>query len=401
MEHRIVKAGWVQKRSAFLKQWRRRWLVLYETNLCTYKTKDNTQKATMVLYISEITEAVPVVLEIEKDFCFKVVCEEEYYMTVENDKELCLWLNLINYIRQGKNVSLFDAPHFSRESKAMSDESLITSFTQVKNILSQREDEMLKVLKETYDDYKIRAEEEHQVLSESLTKEIENCKIITESLSSEATVLSKIQQIQKLTKDRHNFKPFDNINEAKLKISLDQDLISKITRPNIKVSLKSPAEKYVRRTGITRALKWRYTGNRMDALTFTVNHDIELVGIGICGPYKPQGIITVKEFQVLKGQASNSPIVYRQSYPVTIKFNPDESVHRINIDQSVLIKSETKYSVVFIIEGSHTYKCVDCFTQVDRETTWKFFSTNFSQNHQTNRCDSTCGPIADFYYIIN
>ena len=401
MEERLIKAGWVSKRSAYLKQWRKRWLVLREGSLCTYKTKDVSQKATMILPIPDITEAVPSVLEIERDFCFKVVCDEEYYMTVESDKELCLWLNLINHIRQGRNISLFDAPHFSRESKALSDESLITSFTCIKEIIIQREEELLNTLKEAYDDYKGKAEEEHHILSESLTKEIENCKIVTESLSSEASVLSKIQQIQRLTRNKHGFQPFDNINEAKLKISLDQEVVSKITRPNIKIALKSPAEWCVRRTTITRALKWRYTGNRIDALTFSVSHDVELVGVGICGPYKAGGTITVKEFQVLKGQSSNSPVVYRHASPVVIKFHPDESVHRVNVEDSLMVKKDCKYTVTFIIEGSHTYKCVDCLAQAEGQVNWNFFTTNFSQNQQTNRCDATCGPIADFHYILN
>jgi PH domain. len=255
MEERIIKAGWVHKRSAYLKQWRRRWLVLSETSLSTYKSKDISQRATMQLLVSSITEAVPSVLEVEKDFCFKIVCEDEFFMTVESDKDLCLWLNLINHVRLGRNISIFDSPNFSRESKALSDESLITSFSQIKGIINQREADILSQLEITYDDYKIRAEEEHKILAESLGKEIENCKIITESLSSDASVLSKIQQIQRLTKDRHNFKPFDNINEAKLKISLDQSTVSKITRPNIKIALKSPSEYFVRRTAITRALK--------------------------------------------------------------------------------------------------------------------------------------------------
>ena len=209
----------------------------------------------MNLSIYDITEAVPTVLEIERDFCFKIICKEEYYMTVDSDKELCLWLNLLNHVRQGRNISLFDAPHFSRESKAMSDESLITSFTQIKGILNEREEEMMNSFKEFYSNYKNKAEEEHKILSDSLSKEIENCKIIADSLSSEEPVLAKIQRIQRLTKDKHTFQPFDNINEAQLRINIDPDMVSKITRPNIKVSLKSPAEWSVRRTGITRALK--------------------------------------------------------------------------------------------------------------------------------------------------
>ena len=401
MEERIVKAGWIHKRSAYLRQWRKRWLVLRESSLSTYKSKDVSQNSTMYLTLNDISEAVASTLEFDRDFCFKVVSDAEYYMTVDSDKEMCIWLNLINHIRLGRNISVFDAPHYSREVKALSDESLITSFSSTKSIINERETEMMEELVKTYDKYRIKAEEEHKLLTETLSIEMENCKIIADSLKSEASVLSKIQQIQRLTKIRQNFRPFDNINESKLQISVDAEVVPRLIRPNIKVSLKSQAEMSIRRTKITRALKWRYTGNRIDALTFSVSHDIELIGVGICGPYKAGGQITVKEFQVLRGNLSNSPALYRNSSPITIKYNPDESVHVLSIEDPVPIKSETKYTVSFIIDGSHTYKCVDCDSAVDAQASWKFFNTIFSQNHQTNRCDTTCGPIADFHFILS
>jgi hypothetical protein len=401
MEERIVKAGWVHKRSAYLKQWRKRWLVLRETSLSTYKTKDLGQNSTMFLTLADVSEAVASTLEFDRDFCFKVVADAEYFMTVESDKDMCIWLNLINHIRLGRSISAFDAPHYSREVKALSDESLITSFTQTKSIINERESEMMEELVRTYEKNRIKAEEEHQILTETLSVEMENCRIIAESLKSDAPVLMKIQQIQRLTKMRQDFRPFDNINESKLQISVDSEVIPKLIRPNIRVSLKSQAEMNIRRTKITRALKWRYTGNRIDALSFSVSHDIELIGVGICGPYKPGGQIIVKEFQVLRGNSSNSPALYRSSAPITIKFNPDDSVHFIQIDDPIAIKSETKYTVYFVIDGSHTYKCVDCDSVVEAQVTWKFFNTSFSQNHQTNRCDTTCGPIADFHYLLS
>jgi hypothetical protein len=401
MEERVVKAGWIHKRSAYLRQWRKRWLILRESSLSTYKSKDITQNSTMYLSLNDISEAVASTLEFDRDFCFKVVSDAEYYMTVDSDKEMCIWLNFINHIRLGRNISAFDAPHYSREVKALSDESLITSFSSTKSIINERESEMMEELIKTYDKYRIKAEEEHKALTESLSIEIENCRIIAESLKSEASVLSKIQQIQRLTKIRQNFRPFDNINESKLQISVDSEVVSKLIRPNIRVALRSQAEMSIRRTKITRALKWRYTGNRIDALTFSVSHDIELIGVGICGPYKAGGQITVKEFQVLRGSSSNSPALYKNSGPISIKYNPDESVHILTIEDPVSVKSETKYTVSFIIDGSHTYKCVDCDSAVDAQVSWKFFNTTFSQNHQTNRCDTTCGPIADFHFILS
>lgn len=401
MDSRIVKAGWVYKRSEFLKQWRKRWLVLRESTLCTYKTKDLRGNPTMNLNIPEITEAVASVLEFERDFCFKVVSLKDYFMTVESDKELCIWLNLINHIRLGRSISVFDAPHYSREVKAQSDESLITSFSHTKALINEREEWLIKQLADTYQLYKTRAEEEHKILSESLALEMENCQIVGDSLRSDFSVLQKIQQIQKLTKMRQKFMPFDNINESKLQISIDPDVITKVLRPNIKVMLKSQGEIMVRRTKFTRALKWRYTGTRIDALTFAVSHDIELLGVGICGPYKQGGQIIIREFQILRGNSSNSSVIYKTNSPITIKFSQEDHVHKISIDSQVVLKAESKYTVFFAIDGSHTFKCVDCESVIEGQATWKFFNTIFAQSHQTNRCDTTCGPIADFYYSLS
>lgn len=399
MEERVIKAGWVHKRSAYLKQWRKRWLVLKNSSLSTFKSKDLTQAPTMNLSIADITEAVASVLEFERDFCFKILSGSEYFMIVESDKEMCLWLNLINHVRLGRSFLTFNAPHYSREVKAQSDESLITSFSQTKAILNEREAELTNDLFQFYEKYKLKAEDEHKILNETLNMEIQNCETIASSLGNQESILDKIQQIQKLTKVSQKFQQFDSINESKLQLTLEPNTVEKLIRPFVKISLKSQAELSIRRSWITRALKWRYTGSRIDALTFSVSSDIELVGVGICGPYKSGGQIIIKEFQVLKGNSSNSPTLYRNSEPIIIKYDPEESVHRIRIEDPIFIKKESKYTVIFVIEGSHTFKCVDCLAVVEKEATWKFFNTNFSQSHHTNRCDVTCGPIADFYYL--
>ena len=84
-----------------------------------------------------------------------------------------------------------------------------------------------------------------------------------------------------------------------------------------------------------------------------------------------------------------------------MQYNPDQSTYKIVTEHPILIKKDVKYTAHFIIEGSHTYKCVDCLTNVEgaNQCVWTFFNTIFAQNYQTNRCDIVCGPIADFYYI--
>ena len=85
-----------------------------------------------------------------------------------------------------------------------------------------------------------------------------------------------------------------------------------------------------------------------------------------------------------------------------MQYNPEFSTFKINMESHVLIKRDTKYTVYFLIEGAHTYKCVDCLSNVEgpNRVIWTFMNSIFSQNHQSNRCDTVCGPIADFYFMI-
>lgn len=112
---------------------------------------------------------------------------------------------------------------------------------------------------------------------------------------------------------------------------------------------------------------------------------------------------TIKEFQILKGNSTSANCVYRHSQKTTISYVPDQSVFKILLEAPITISKSQKYSVFLIIEGSHTYKCVDCLQTITGHSNikWDFENTLFSQTHQNNRCDIVCGPIADFYYIID
>ena len=63
-----------------------------------------------------------------------------------------------------------------------------------------------------------------------------------------------------------------------------------------------------------------------------------------------------------------------------------------------MLEKGRKYSVVFSMSGSHTFKCVDCNSKVKGVVNWSFYNTVFTKPELNNRCDVMCGPIADFYY---
>jgi hypothetical protein len=45
----IINQGWIYKRSRHLKRWRKRWMVLTPTYLCTYKTEDKKGRTEHIL----------------------------------------------------------------------------------------------------------------------------------------------------------------------------------------------------------------------------------------------------------------------------------------------------------------------------------------------------------------
>ena len=127
MESKIVKAGWIEKRSQYLKKWRKRWLVLDNLALSTYKSDRDQSKSTMEIPLQQIIDASPSSSENSHDNGFIIsTTTEKYHLRTLNDSEMCAWLNLISHLRSGNRISSFGSPNYYHESKALSDESLIT-----------------------------------------------------------------------------------------------------------------------------------------------------------------------------------------------------------------------------------------------------------------------------------
>jgi PHR domain/PH domain len=403
METQIIKSGWVEKRSQYLKKWRRRWLVLMTSSLCTYKSETETNKATMMIPLNEITDASPNISDTSNEYSFTITTiSERFAMRTFYDSDMCAWLNLINHSRQGNKISCFGSANYYHESKVLSDESLITSFTKMKELLAKREEELLQNLQEIYKIYVDKATQEHQAIAELYRQETDQYNLITSVLDKNSNEIDKIREIQEVTSSYIIAKDLESFNVSKLQVAIQEDNLEKLIKTNIKVCLGNPAEVMIRRTSITRALKWRYTGERIDAITFSVTKDIKLTAVGVCTPYKFGRVTYIKEFQILKGGSTSSNSIYRHSQRVSMQHNPENSIYKVAVENPVLIRRDNKYTVYFLIEGAHTYKCVDCIANVEgpERIVWSFFNSIFSQNHQSNRCDTVCGPIADFYFMI-
>lgn len=396
-----LKSGWIEKRSQYLRTWRQRWLVLSPLVLETYKNPSDQDRATMSLDIFSIEEAVPCEFEIPKDHCFRITIQEtRYYIATQSDQEMCTWLNMINHARRAQSAPFFSISCM-QEKKATSEVCLITTFSKLKELLQEREEEIIEELEKCQGNYIQKVEQELKDISKILEVENKNYDKYKEINSKEDSMINKIRKIQASRRNNLSFKEFDSLNCSQLNVSIQEDLLKNLINFSTKVSLVNPLEVSIRRTNITRALKWRYTGERIDTLTFMVSQDIKLTGVGLCAPYKHGGMVTVKDFQVLKGKNTNSSSVYKNSNRLNISYSPEVSVCKVPIANGIKIKRQTWYSVTFCIEGDHTYKCVDCSQKVvgPGDVEWEFANTTFHQSHQNNRCDIVCGPIADFYYM--
>ncbi|CAG9312619.1 unnamed protein product [Blepharisma stoltei] len=397
-----IKTGWIEKKSHYLKKWRKRWLVLDENYLRTYKFPYQFDKSTATIRVSAITDASPYLNETSKDFCFKISTPtRQYLISATSDVDMIGWLNLINHARKSPQVPNFSSFNCLYERKALSEVSLISSFSKFKEILNNREQELIDVLDEAYQSTIEEAKIESCHLDKILQKETESYQAFQGILSSNDSIVNKIRAIQKIPAQNLNFKKFDYIEGVDIKVSVHEENLKKVISSNIEVCWENPQEVKVRRTTITRALKWRYTGERMDSLSFSVSEDVMLTGVGICMPYKFGGLTQVKDFQVLKGNSSASAVAYKHPHKFSMQFSPDESVFKVSMERPVNLVKGNKYTVMFCIEGSHTFKCVDCMQIVvgPGNVNWEFENTVFAQNHQSNRCDTVCGPIADFYYV--
>lgn len=402
METQIIKSGWVEKCSNFLKKWRKRWLVLTGVSLRTYKSENDQTKSTMNLELKFIIDIYPTGSSNSQEFIFTILFgSKKYNLRTSVECERLAWLNLINLTRQGNRVYSFSSPNYYHESKVLSDISLITSFTKMKEILMSREEEMLSNLDEIYGLYIEKANREHEEISKMYEKVSHNYEGISKVLNNNSEIINKVREVQNYSKHHLNSKDFDSFNVSKLMVSIPEENIEKVLKSSINVTLGNPSERMIRRTHITRALKWRYTGERIDAITFSVNRDIFLTGVGVCTPYKPNRKTFIKEFQVLKGNSTNGAQLYRHTQKMTMENSSEQSVFKMVIDSPVRIKRDSKYTVYIINEGAHTYKCVDCVSSLEgpEKVVWTFVNSIFAQSHQSNRCDTVCGPIADFYYI--
>lgn len=270
----------------------------------------------------------------------------------------------------------------------------------MKQCLQHRETELLALYENTHKAEEASAGDAAMQLAAAETSEVRNYSEILAILHSEGNKVRALRQMKALESATELQSDWE-LPAQGLSVKILEEKLRRIISETAAVQIVNSEEATARRTSITRALKWRYTGERLDALSFTVSCDVYLTAVSVCRPYKCGELAYINSFCTLKGDRTDSPAVYKHRSRETMQYNAESSVFKLQLASPLLLSRRQVYSVVFCIQGASTYKCVECYPELEVPgIKWKFLHTTFAPGHLNNRCDVMCGPIADFSYII-
>lgn len=391
----VVKAGWVRKRSAYLRKWRSRWLVLTPTLLVAYKTQGEGKTVTMKVALRDIVE-----MELDAaDTCLRLVTSSRiYFLSCPTD--LPSWATAIQQTRSLPHRQHTEHLSLSRQHCEM---SLFTFFNSLNFLMSER----LNILIDTHTKAKlVTLETAKKAVSEfeSAATNFETTFMRFQAIyrNTEIGLWEKLQLLKAFKPDNNVYKELDEVIESKPSVSLPLLLPVVLLNRGLKLEIVSNEERRVRRAPTTRALKWDYNGERIDALSFSASKDITLTGVGICRPYKPYGLLRTREVKVLVGLTTRSPVAYSGNADEYIDYIEGESVYRLHFHPAPQLRANSIYTLTLQLTGSNSFKCVDCSRILDTgAVTWTFMNTVFQEPDISNRSDEVCGPIADFYYMLS
>jgi len=401
MEAKGEKVGWVEKRSAYLKQWRLRWMVLASACLCTYKTENTAEAPTERIPLVAILEISHQLGDVQRPHCFKISTKGRLFIISAALYETAIdWVNTI----QTAVLQLESPSSQLVERQKQSQQTLQSTFCALQSIVNERETSLRAELETAHVVTLAKAREELSAFNKAAEEVESNFEAFMEIQGrTDLDIIQKLRLMNALSKEGGAFGEFDRLTDSSAKVFVPSKAhIDEITAGCIAVALANPFEYRARRTCITRALKWRYNGERIDALTLTVSKPILLTGIGFCRPCKSTGTTLTKLLKVSQGTSTSSSPVYTHQSPTVLVSDPRESVQKVVLSPPVALKSGVHYTVVVKLDGSTTYKCVDCYKTLatEGEVGWTFSTALFPPTDQSNRTDVVCGPIADFYYML-
>eukprot|EP00825_Cyclidium_porcatum_P025185 TRINITY_DN27447_c0_g1_i1.p1 TRINITY_DN27447_c0_g1~~TRINITY_DN27447_c0_g1_i1.p1 ORF type:complete len:127 (+),score=21.39 TRINITY_DN27447_c0_g1_i1:85-465(+) len=92
----IIKEGWLDKESKYLKQWRQRWFVLTPNTLYTFKEQKIYKSPTEIIPLKQVTTIKSTDDETNKSNSFKIeVQDRKFYMAASTNHEKEQWIGAI------------------------------------------------------------------------------------------------------------------------------------------------------------------------------------------------------------------------------------------------------------------------------------------------------------------
>lgn len=378
-----------------LKMWRKRWLVLTSQTLSSFKSDAPGEKHTEHIQLASVV-AVSTDMNAGRDNVFFIELKTQKFLVATSSPDVTT-----DWVHEIKSACARLKSKDSSQEKAQTSE-ISSKLQSLLSVLTEREHWLQADLAQAQSALVAKAHAEVAYIRE-MHESIEQVFAVFSAVYSDSglSLQEKLRQLRGLAGATANLNP-DLVCETGLRAYVNSDLAQKLVRKCVKMTQVSPIERHLRRTEITRALKWRYNGQRYDALSFTVSKSIELTAVGFCIPHKPNRVTRLLSLKIVPGASvvANQTTVYVHPQVVELLFSPDESVQKVVLSQRISLRAGCSYTLVGQLEGASTYKCVLCQKIMTGEVDWTFATTTFPSMDHSNRTDVDCGPIADFYYVF-
>jgi hypothetical protein len=100
---KVIKTGFLQKRSKIFKFWNSRFCILTETYFYTYKGIEKNSECTNAIALSAIINIINSENDYKNSFLIKTNDNISYYFIASDDKERNEWIHLIKETKKQNN----------------------------------------------------------------------------------------------------------------------------------------------------------------------------------------------------------------------------------------------------------------------------------------------------------